>query len=192
VDPRPVLATWNSPPRYADSLADQRPTSDCRRIAVLIKRERRSDGDTPVNAKRVYRRMRKHGLLLIRYTGRRLPREHDGRVATLRSNIPWRSNSLEFTCWNGDVVRVAFALDCHDREVIGGVATIMGISGEMILDLMVECVEARFSAHRAPHPVQWLTDNGSPCIAAKTIDIRGALNLEPCFTAARILLRHEP
>ena len=31
---------------------------------------------TPVNAKRVYRLMKKHGLLLTRYTGRRRPREH--------------------------------------------------------------------------------------------------------------------
>jgi putative transposase len=28
------------------------------------------------------------------------------------------SDALEFTCWNGEVVRVAFALDCHDREAI--------------------------------------------------------------------------
>ena len=37
-------------------------------------------------------------------------------------------------------------------------------------------------APRAPHRVQWLADNGSPYIAAKTIDIGVALNLEPCFT----------
>jgi hypothetical protein len=30
---------------------------------------------------------------------------------------------IEFTCWNGDVVRVAFALDSHDLEVISWVAT---------------------------------------------------------------------
>jgi putative transposase len=34
------------------------------------------------------------------------------------------------------VVRVAFALDCHDHEVIGWVATTAGISGEMIGDMM--------------------------------------------------------
>jgi transposase InsO family protein len=62
-------------------LVDQRPTYGYRRIAALIKRERRSDGGTPLNAKRVYRLMKKHGLLLTRYTGRRRPREHDGRVA---------------------------------------------------------------------------------------------------------------
>jgi transposase InsO family protein len=36
----------------------------------------------------------------------------------------WRPrHALEFTCWNGEIVRVAFALDCHDREVIGWTAT---------------------------------------------------------------------
>jgi putative transposase len=60
-------------------LVDARPTYGYRRIAALLKRERRSDGLAPVNAKRVYRLMRKHGLLLERHTGRRRPREHDGR-----------------------------------------------------------------------------------------------------------------
>ena len=164
------------------ALVDARPTYGYRRIAALIKRERRSGGGTPVNAKRVYRLMKKHGLLLARHTGRRRPREHDGRVVTLRSNIRWCSDSLEFTCWNGEIVRVAFALDCHDREVIGWVATTAGISGEMIRDLMVECIETRFAAVRAPHRVQWLADNGSVYLAAKTLDIAIALNLEPCFT----------
>ena len=136
----------------------------------------------PVNAKRVYRLMKRHGLLLARHTGRRRPREHDGQVATLRSNIRWCSDGLEFTCWNGEVVRVAFALDCHDREIIGWIATTAGISGEMIRDMMVHCVEKRFAAIRAPHPVQWLSDNGSIFAAHKTVEIAVALNLVPCFT----------
>ena len=163
-------------------LVDARPTYGYRRIAALLKRKRRADGIAPVNAKRVYRLMKRHGLLLARHTGRRRPREHDGQIATLRSNIRWCSDGLEFTCWNREVVRVAFALDCHDREVIGWVATTAGISGEMIRDMMVHCVEQRFAAIRAPHPVQWLSDNGSIFAAHKTIEIAGALNLVPCFT----------
>jgi transposase InsO family protein len=131
-------------------LVDERPTYGYRRIAALIKRERRSDGLAPVNAKRVYRLMKKDSLLLERHTGRRRPREHDGQVATIRSNCRWCSDTLEFACWNGEIVRVAFALDCHDREVISWVATTAGISGEMIRDMMVRCVEQRFSALRAP------------------------------------------
>ena len=160
------------------ALVDARPTYGYRRIAALLKRERRSDGLASVNAKRVYRLMKKHGLLLERHTGRRRAREHDGQVATIRSNCRWCSDALEFTCWNGEVVRVAFVLDCHDREAISWVATTAGISGEM----MVRSVEQRFGAIRAPHPVQWLSDNGSIFAAYKTIEIALALNLVPCFT----------
>ena len=163
-------------------LVDERATYGYRRIAALLKRKRRADGMAPVNAKRVYRLMKKHGLVLERHTGRRRPREHDGQVATIRSNCRWCSDALEFSCWNGEVVRVAFALDCHDREIIAWTATTSGISGEMIRDMMVDCVERRVGAIRAPHPVQWLSDNGSIFAAHKTIEIALALNLEPCFT----------
>ncbi|QOZ66666.1 hypothetical protein WN72_10145 [Bradyrhizobium arachidis] len=86
------------------------------------------------------------------------------------------------TCWNGEIVRVAFARDSHDREVISWVATTAGISGEMIRDMMVHCVEQRFADIRAPRKVQWLTDNGSIFAAYRTLEIAAALNLEPCFT----------
>jgi putative transposase len=161
---------------------DERPTYGYRRIAALLKRERRLAGREPVNAKRIFRLMKKHALLLQRYTGRRRAREHDGKIITIRSNIRWCADALEFTCWNGEIVRIAFVLDCHDREVIAWLATTAGISGEMIRDMMVQCVERRFGASRAPHKVQWLTDNGSIFAAYKTIDIALALNLEPCFT----------
>ena len=61
-------------------------------------------------------------------------------------------------------------------------ATTTGISGEMVRDLMVTAVERRFATFRAPRRLQWLSDNGSPCAAAKTIQIALALNLEPGFT----------
>jgi transposase InsO family protein len=163
-------------------LVDSRPSYGYRRIAALLKRERRSAGHDPVNAKRVYRLMKKGGLLLARHTGRRIPRTHDGTIMTSRSNERWCSDALEFTCWNGEIVRVAFALDSHDREVIGWVATTAGISGEMIRDMMVHCVEQRFGDMRAPRKVQWLTDNGSIFAAYRTLEIAAALNLEPCFT----------
>jgi transposase InsO family protein len=91
-----------------------------RRIAALLKRERRSAGHGPVNAKRVYRLMKKSGLLLARHTVRRFPRTHDGTIMTSRSNERWRSDALEFTCWNGEIVRVAFALDSHEGESSAG------------------------------------------------------------------------
>lgn len=161
---------------------DARPTYGYRRIAALINRERRSGGLSVVNRKRIYRLMQKQGLLLAPHTGRRQPREHKGKVETLQSDLRWCSDGLEFTCWSGEVVRVAFVLDCHDREVIGWTATTGGISGEMIRDMMIECVERRFGTVRAPHPVEWLTDNGSVYAAAKTVEIGIALGLTPCFT----------
>jgi len=115
---------------------DARPTYGYRRIAALIKRERRSAGDTPVNAKRVYRLMKKHGLLLARHTGRRRPRRHDGSVVTLRSNIRWCSDHFELACRNGELLRVLFAIDACDREVIAWSATTAGISGEMVGDTL--------------------------------------------------------
>ena len=53
------------------------------------------------------------------------------------------------------MVRVAFALDSCDREAIGFVATTGGLSGSLIRDLMLECVERRFGALRATHFVAW-------------------------------------
>jgi hypothetical protein len=57
-------------------------------------------------------------LLLVRHTGKRPRLAHEDKVATLRSNLRWCSNGFEIPCWNGQVVRVAFALDYCDREVI--------------------------------------------------------------------------
>ena len=93
---------------------DARPTYGYRRINALLKRERRADGLAPVNAKRIYRLTRKHDLLLQRHTVRRRLRAEDGQVITIRSNCRWCSDAFEFTCWNGEVVRVAFARDRRD------------------------------------------------------------------------------
>ncbi|KQS46326.1 hypothetical protein ASG32_32000 [Methylobacterium sp. Leaf361] len=41
-------------------------------------------------------------------------------------------------------MRVAFALDCCDREAMSYVATTAGITGEDVRDLMVAAVEHRF------------------------------------------------
>jgi putative transposase len=34
------------------------------------------------------------------------------------SNERWCSDVLEIACWNGELVQLGFALDCHDREVL--------------------------------------------------------------------------
>ena len=81
---------------------------------------------------------------LERHTGRRPGRTHDGVVIALRSNIRWCSDHFELACRNGEIVRVLFAIDACDREVMGWLAASAGISGEMVRDLMVACVERRF------------------------------------------------
>jgi transposase InsO family protein len=50
---------------------------------------------------------------------------------------------------------------------------------------MLACVERRFATLRAPHPVQWLADNGSAYTARETLDFAAALSLVPCFTPVR-------
>jgi transposase InsO family protein len=80
----------------------------------------------------------------------------------MRSDLRWCSDGFEFTCWNGEIVRGAFVLDAHDREVIAWRATTgAGISGSDIRDMMLEAVEVRFDGVRAAHPVEWISDNGS-------------------------------
>jgi len=106
---------------------------------------------------------------------------------TIRPNLRWTSDCLEIGCWNGDVVRVAFALDTCDREVMTWCASTAGISGEMIRDLMLEAVERRFSSATTPHPIQWLSDNGSAYRAHETIDFAIRLGIVPCFTPVRSL-----
>ena len=64
---------------------------------------------------------------------------------------------------NGEIVRVLFAIDACDREVMGWLATSAGISGEMVRDLMIACVERRFGISEAAHP-----SNGCPTTARLT------------------------
>ena len=54
--------------------------------------------------------MSQNGLLLQRYTGKPPGRAHDGKIITIRPNLRWTSDGFEIACWNGQVVRVAFAL----------------------------------------------------------------------------------
>ncbi len=167
-------------------ITDARPTYGYRRVAALLNRARRASGEPPVNRKRVLRLMRLADLTLQPCTARRIGRAHEGTVVAPASNQRWASDGLSIRCWNGETVHVAFAIDTHDREVISWVATAgTGISGEMVRDMMLDCVERRFGSIRAPHPVQWLADNGSPYTAGETVDFATALGLVACFTPVR-------
>lgn len=165
---------------------DERPTYGYRRITALVNRELAKDGRPPVNRKRVHRIMQRHALLLERHTGRREGRVHDGTVMVMRSNLRWCSDGLEFACWNGEIIRMAFIIDAFDREIVAWTAVSgAGISGSDVRDMMLEAVEKRFGSVRAPHPIEHLSDNGSPYTAKETRDFAMALNLVPCFTPVR-------
>lgn len=167
------------------SLADARPTYGYRRIGALVNRERLKNGLPRLNHKRFYRLMSQNHLLLQAHTGKPPGRAHEGKIITIRPNLRWTSDGFEIPCWNGETVRVAFALDTCDREAMAWCATTSGISGEMIRDLMVESLERRFGDARPPAPIQWLTDNGSCYRAHETIDFATDLGLVPCFTPVR-------
>lgn len=164
-------------------LVDERPTYGYRRITALARRELAKQNKPLINHKRVYRLMLRHGLLLQKSSGRRDGRVHDGTVVVMASNLRWCSDTLEFACWNGDVIRVGFVIDAHDREVLAYAAVVHGgISGSDVRDLMLMATERRFGGVKAPHRVEFLSDNGSPYTAKQTRDFAVALGLEPCFT----------
>lgn len=159
------------------------PTYGYRRVHALIRRRCRDEGGSPVNVKRVYRVMKAHGLLLQRHSGVGVERRHDGRVAVDRPDVRWCSDGFEIGCDNGERVRIAFTLDCCDREAISWVATTGGIDSGDIRDLMIESIERRFGLmNRLPIPIQWLSDNGSPYTAGETRKLAREIGLVPCTT----------
>jgi putative transposase len=128
----------------------------------ILRRAAKAQGLQSPNHKRLYRVMKAHGLLLQRHVGGGEERRHDGRIAVDNSNLRWCSDDFELRCDNGEKVRIAFALDCCDREAMGFVATTEGIKGEDVR-------EHRFGRiNRLPETIEWLTDNGSGYIAHAT------------------------
>ena len=158
------------------------PTYGYRRVHALLRRQAEQEGRPAPNVKRVYRVMKVHGLLLQRHAGGE-ERRHEGRIAVDARNTRWCSDGLEIGCDNGERVRVAFALDCCDREAMSFVATTSGITGEDVRDLMVAAVEHRFGpVNRLPVEIEWLTDNGSCYLARETRRFARDVGLVPCTT----------
>lgn len=151
------------------AVAKDRSTYGYRRTTGILRRKREVEGQEPYNPKRIYRLMDMHGLLLSR-SAERPERLHDGKIITLCSDLRYCSDSMEIHCWNGEEVHVAFSLDCHDREAISYVAKPHDLTHEHIMELMDKTVVRRFgpSTERLPHPIEWLSDNGSQYIANET------------------------
>jgi len=126
--------------------------------------------------------MKAEVLLLPKHSGKRV-RQNDGKMITLHSDTRWDSDAFAIQCWNAERVHVVFSLDTCDREAIRYLASTIGVDGEMVRDLIVESIEARFGAvSKAPTQIQWLTDNGPGYVAHETVECARSLNLEPCTT----------
>ena len=138
--------------------------------------------ELPTYGYRRYRVMKAHGLLLDRHAGG-VERRHDGRITVDERNRRWCSDGFEIGCDNGEKVRVAFALDCCNREALSFLAPTSGIRGEDVRDLMVAAVEHRFGrVNRLPITIEWLSDNGSCYIAGDTRSFARDIGLEPRTT----------
>ncbi|NIF51262.1 IS3 family transposase [Burkholderia sp. Ax-1724] len=160
------------------------PSYGYRRVWGMLRRERERRGIAPVNAKRVYRVMRVHSLLLQRRPSPPRPqRRHDGKVAVAKRNQRWCSDGFEFHCDNGEPLRVTFALDCCDREAMSWAATTGGHSGDVVRDVMLAAVENRFgNVLKTPAEIKWLTDNGSGYTAHRTRSFASSIGLKPLTT----------
>lgn len=159
-------------------IVGHKPTFGYRRVTAMLRRQ-----GWHINPKRVYRVMHHAGLLLQRF-GPKPQRPHEGKVITLKSDLRWCSDAFEIRCWSAEKVYVAFSLDCCDREAISWVAADKPLDGGDIRDLMAQSIESRFGACHTPHPVQWLSDNGSIYTADETRRFARACGLLPCNTPA--------
>lgn len=163
------------------------PSYGYRRAGALVNRERRSQGHTGLNHKRIYRVMARHQLLLPKAPKReRSSRIHDGKVSVPMSNMRWCSDGFEIKCDSGQTVTATFAKDCCDREILAWRAwSGKGLPGEPVRDMLVEAVERRFGSVEAmpqEHQLEFLTDNGSAYIAHKTRSVAKSLGLKPINT----------
>jgi putative transposase len=152
-----------------------------RRVRALVNRA----FATGYNLKRIQRVMELNGWKLPRATRRRTGRAHRGLIRREVSNERWCSDVLEIACWNGELVQLGFALDCHDREALAYVAAPRDLVGTDIQYLMQRAVAARFGVGQRPDvPIQWLSDNGSIYTALDTLCTAERLHLVPITTPA--------
>ncbi len=167
-----------------EAVIEGSPSYGYRRACAMVRRRYRERGQLLPNHKRIYRVMQAHQMLLQRCTGAIDERRHDGKIARDSSDERWCSDGFEISCENGEHVRVAFSLDCCDREVIRWVATTAGINGDHIRDLMLESVEQRGTQGQQPQ-IEWLSDNGSVYTMQETRQFAKLVGLRSCTTPVR-------
>lgn len=180
------------PPRYSRaqdrevtaqirSVIRTRASYGARRVRALVQRA----FGTRYNLKRIRRVMELNGWNLPRAARRRTGRAHRGLIQRPASNERWCSDVLEIACWNGEMVQLGFALDCHDREALGHVEVPRDFTGPDIQELMRRAVTSRFGdGGRPDDPIQWLSDNGGIYTALDTLITAERLHLVPITTPA--------
>lgn len=136
------------------------------------------------NRKRIRRVMRMHHLMLPPRVHRRHGRPHLGQVQQPASNQRWCSDIFLIPCWSGEVLSVAFAIDCHDREVFAWTASPRPLNGGDIRTLMDKALWARFgeTVSTAPHAIQRLSGNGPQYTATASVLYAHELGLVPITT----------
>jgi putative transposase len=159
-------------------VTEKRSTYGYKRVTAMVNRNH----GCKLNKKRVYRIMKKHGLLLPKT---KVERKHSGtgKVMTLHSNTRWCSDAFEIKCFNAEKVYVAFSLDCKDREAMAYVARKRPLLAQDIQELMITSVEHRFGDTRTPRMVEWLTDRGAIYRAKNVQQLGRWLGLKTCYTA---------
>lgn len=158
-----------------------RATYGSRRTRALVNRA----FGTGYNLKRIRRVMEIAGWKLPRNARRRTGRAHTGQIQRAVSNERWCSDVLEIACWNGEIVQLGFALDCHDRECLASTAAARDLLARDIQQLMHDAVATRFGLGQRPDaPIQFLSDNGSIYTALDTLCTADRLHLEPITTPA--------
>jgi putative transposase len=164
------------------AVTNSRATYGYRRVWAMVNRTFR----TGYNRTRIRRVMQRHGLMLAPRVHRRHGRPHLGQIQQAASNQRWCSDGFLIPCWSGEVVSVAFAIDCHDREVPAYVASPRPLTGADIRTLMDRTLWARFgeATLKAPHAIQWLSDNGPQYTATATVLYAHELGLVPITTPA--------
>ncbi len=149
-----------------------------RRITAVVNRA----FGTTYNRKRIRRVMAIEHWTLPTPTRKRSTRAHTGYVQRPVANERWSSDAIRLTCWNGELVEVAFAHDCGDRECLAWVASTDALTGGDIRRLAADALRHRFGEQRPPAPLQWLSDNGSIYTALETVVALEDLGLTPITT----------
>jgi putative transposase len=159
------------------------PTYGCRQVWALLRRSHEMTGAPCVSAKRVYRVVRDHQLLLRRLGQRREPA--DMMDALPLTGVMCAGARTASSCDDESPLRVTFALDCYDREAISWAATTGSHSGDIVRDVMLAAGEQRFGTTQTGAPIEWLSDNGSAYIDHRTRCFARELGLEPLTTPVR-------